>query len=143
MATRTDSVKGVNMKAKLRKSTICFVMALAILFSMAPMQTHAAGPFWGASHLNAGTRSFEIPIDVNRPITRYTIKTWDFSGVVSLEVRVYNPKGNLVSSQVTYVHTNEEVPDQKIFSGGVMGTYKVTCTVRSCSGSGWVGAWLY
>ncbi len=131
------------MKAKLKKTTICLVMALAILFGMAPMQTHAADPFWGAKYLEQQYGSFEIPINVNRPITRYTVKTWDFSGDVLLHVQVYNPKGTLVSSYPTSIRANQEVPDQAIYSGGVMGTYKVKVYIVKYTGPGWVGTWLY
>lgn len=132
----------LNMKA-IKKSTICLAIIFALLVGMVPIRAHAADPFWGATYRNSNVNSFDIYVDVNRSVSRYTLKTWDFTGDVFIEAVVYNPNGVRVSSNVTYINKNEEVAYQLLTNGSVNGKYRVHCTVLHGSGAGWVGAWIY
>lgn len=131
------------MKAKLKKAAICFVMAFALLAGMVPMQAHAADPFWGAKYHNSNTKTTNVYINVNRTVTNYTVKTWDFNGDAWFEVKVYNPNGTNVSSNITHINQNEEVPYQLLTNGTVTGTYRVEFKLVYGSGAGWLGTWIY
>ncbi|MCI8352799.1 MAG: hypothetical protein HFJ58_04285 [Clostridia bacterium] len=134
------------MIKKLNKATICIMMALVILtasFATTSMTARAADPFWGAAYHNPGTDHFTVKIDVTSRVSKIVIKTWDFTGDVSIGIDIFDSNGTQLTELPVIIGQNKTTDPISIRSTGAKGTYRLECYIISGNAGGWVGAWVY
>ncbi len=130
---------------KIKRATICFVMAVALLITameIGRIKVKAAEPFWGANYRNPGQRTVEVEVNVTSSVSGVTLKTWDFTGPVSLMADVYDSNDTFINRQYLIVGQNE-TKSISINTTKATGTYKVRCTFHSGEAGGWIGVWIF
>lgn len=145
------------MIKKLKKTTICAMMALVIMVASVATTditaqaatlteavdatTKASSPYWGAAYLSPGANSVTVYVDVSGGVGSATLKSWDFPSDVSLLVDVYSPSNVLLQGSVLFGSNNELKGTIKACYE--TGQYRLVFRVISGNAGGWVGAWLY
>lgn len=146
------------MTRRIKKSTICMMMALVIMvasfattnvkaFAATTSETtdvtaRASAPYWGATYLDPGKGVANVYVDVTKGgVGSATLKSWDFPSNVSFIVNVYSPSNVLLQESVLF-GTNTELKGA-IRACYETGQYRLEFKVISGNAGGWLGAWLY
>lgn len=136
------------MTKRLRRATICTMMALVIFitsFAATSVTARAADPYWGASYMSPGSGKVTIYIDnITSNISKATLKSWDFSGGGSFVAYVYSPSGQLINKEMPiFLGINDTTPAQLGAICTEKGTYRIEVNLYGGNSGGWIGCWLY
>ncbi len=131
---------------KLKKATICLMMSLVVLaasFAATSVTAQAADPFWGAAYHDPGTDHFTVKIDVTSRVSKIVIKTWDFTGNVSIGIDIFDSNGTQLTDLPVIIGQNKTTDPISIRTTGATGTYRLECYMITGDAGGWMGAWVY